>query len=158
METIIPISPLIHQDDLLLGISNENVVNPLEIGPPIPADPTTEIEEVPSDTPAHSALEAVPQPTAIPPPLIPGPRSDRQTSATGHGFSQTPAVTDPNWTVRQPTGGWGGDREDESPQDDSSEDDDDLFWANYKEDRSCPDEEELRAIEEHEEFSADNRK
>lgn len=158
METIIPISPLVHQDDLVLSTSNENVVNPLEIAPPIPADPTAEIEEVLSDTPAHIAPEAVPQSTAIPPPLIPGPRSDRQTSGTGHGFPQTPAVTDPNWTVPQPTRGWGGEREDESQEDDSSEEDDYPFWATYKEDPSCPDEEELRAIEEHEEFSAVDRK
>lgn len=157
METIIPISPLIHHDDLVLSTSNENAVNPLDISPPVPADPTAEIEEVPSDTPAHIALEAVPQSTAIPPPILPG-SSDLQTSGTGQGFPQTPAVTDPNWTVPQPTRGWGGEREDESQEDDSSEEDDYPFWATYKEDRSCPDEEELRAIEEQEEFSAIDRK
>lgn len=158
METTTPISPLIHQDDLVLGTSTENAVNPVEISPPTPADTTAELGEVPNDTPAHIAHEAVPQSTAIPPPLLPGPRSDRQTSRTGHGFPQTPAVTDTNWTVPQPTRGWGGEREDESQEDDSSEEDDYPFWANYKEDLSCPDEEELRVIEEQEEFSAIDRK
>lgn len=158
METTASIPPLIHQDDLVLGTSTENAANPVDIIPPTPADPTTELEEVPNDTPAHITLEAVPQSTVIPPPLLPGPRSDRQTSGTGHDFPQTPAVTDPNWTVPQPTRGWGGEREDESQEDDSSEEDDYPFWANYKEDLSCPDEEELRVIEEQEEFSAIDRK
>lgn len=158
METIIPISPLIHEDDLVLSTSNENALNPLDISPTIPTDPTAENEEIPSDTPAHIALEALPQSIAIPPALLPGPRSDRQTTGTGYGHPQTPAVTDPNWTVPQPTRGWGGEREDESQDDDSSEEDDYPFWATYKEDLSCPDEEELRAIKEQEEFSAVDRK
>lgn len=158
METPIPIFSLLNQDDLVLSTSNENAVNPLDISPQIPADPTAEIEDIPSDTPAHIALEAVPQSAAIPPPLLPGPRSDSQTPGTGHGFPQTPAMADPNWTVPQPTRGWGGNREDDSQEDDSSEEDEYPFWATYKEDPSRPDEEELRAIEEQEEFSAVNRK
>lgn len=142
----------------MLGTSPANAVDPVDITSPTPADPPAELEEVPSDTPAHIALETVPQSAAIPPPLLPGPRSDRQTPGTGHGFPQTPAVTDPNWTVPQPTRGWGGEREDESQEDDSSEEDDYPFWANYKEDLSCPDEEELKVIEEQEEVSAIDRK
>ncbi len=156
--TILSTFPLIRGEELVLTSSN-NPVNTAHNSQVMAAASTLGIDS--SDPSAALTFEAGPHSASTPVVEDIGAPADGELSATNRVDPQPPPPTDPHpaWQPPpEPTGEWGGEREDESQDDDSTDEEDYPFWANVKEDTSTPDGEELKAIEEKDEVNALARK